>query len=89
MRRNRIDTTKVELTDEQKKRLMNEIHEFFLSEYEEDIGIIKQQHILELFTEELATVIYNKALDDAMLWYKRQQENIEADYYLLYKESGM
>lgn len=89
MQRNRIDTAKINLTDEQKKMLMNEIHDFFLSEYEEDIGIIKQQRILELFTEELAAIIYNKALDDALFWYKRQQENTEADYYSLYKESGM
>lgn len=86
MRRNRIDNTKVNLTDEQRKRLMDEIHDVFLSEYEEDIDIIKQQRILDLFTEELAAIVYNKALDDAMLWYKRQQENAEADYYALYKE---
>lgn len=87
MQKKKIDITTVELSDEQKKRLMDEIHNFFLSEYGDDIGIIKQQRILELFTEELAAIIYNKALDDAMLWYKRQQDNLEADYYSLYKES--
>lgn len=78
--------TMVNLTQEQKKSMLEEIHRFFLSEYGEDIGIIKQQRILDLFTEELAGIIYDKALDDAMLWYKRQQENLEADYYSLYKD---
>lgn len=86
MRKNNIDITTIDLTDEQKKNIMNEIHNFFLSEYGDDIGIIKQQRILDLFTEELAAIIYNKALDDVMRWYKRQQENLEADYYSLYKE---
>lgn len=76
----------VNLTDEQKKNLMQEIEVFFREEYDEEIGIIKQQKLLDLFTEQLAPIVYNKALDDAILWYKRQQENTEADYYTLYKE---
>lgn len=87
MQRNRMDTTKVSFTDVQKKALMDAIHDFFHSEYDEDLGIIKQQRIMELFTEELAAIIYNKALDDAMTWYKRQQDNLEADFYSLYKET--
>ena len=78
--------TAVRLTEEQKKLLMGEIHDFFHSEYGEDIGMIKQSNILDLFLEQLAPVVYNKALDDAMLWYKRQQDNLEADFYSLYKE---
>lgn len=85
MQRKRVNTTKVELTDEQKKALMEEIHSFFLDEYGDDLGIIKQQRIMDFFTEELAAIVYNKALDDAMVWYKRQQDNLEADYYELYK----
>lgn len=87
MGKNRFDTATVNLTDDQKKVLMDAIHDFFHSEYDEDLGIIKQQRIMELFTEELATIIYNKALDDAMTWYKRQQDNLEADFYSLYKET--
>lgn len=76
----------VSLTDEQKKNLMQEIEVFFREEYDEEIGIIKQQKLLDLFMEQLAPIVYNKALDDAILWYKRQQDNLEADYYTLYKE---
>lgn len=35
--------------------------------------------------EQMALIIYNKALDDAILWYKQQQDNLETDYYSLYK----
>ena len=86
MRKNTPDTSVVHLSDEQKKHIMEAIHDFFDEEYGEDIGIIKQQRILELFMEQLAPMIYNKALDDAMMWYKRQQDNLEADFYALYKD---
>ncbi len=86
MKKNQLDRTCVNLTDEQKKAIMDQIHNFFLEEYDEDLGIIKQQRIFDMFAEELAPIVYNKALDDAMLWYKRQQENLEADFYSLYKE---
>ena len=75
----------IHLTDEQKKRMMEDIAYFFESEYDEQIGIIKQMRLLEFFTEELAPVIYNKALDDMVVWYKRQQDNMESDFYALYK----
>lgn len=75
----------IHLTDEQKKSMMEDIAYFFESEYDEQIGIIKQMRLLEFFTEELAPVIYNKALDDMMVWYKRQQDNMESDFYALYK----
>ena len=85
MRKKELNTA-VNLTEEQKKNLMSEIHNFFKSEYDEDLGIIKQQKIMDMFVEQLAPIVYNKALDDAILWYKRQQDNLEADYYTLYKE---
>lgn len=85
--RKQTDRTAVKLTEEQKKQLMEEIHDFFHSEYGEEMGIIKQSSVLDLFLEQLAPIVYNKALDDAMLWYKRQQDNLETDFYSLYKES--
>ena len=74
----------IHLTDEQKKSMMEDIAYFFDSEYDEQIGLIKQMRILEFFTEELAPVIYNKALDDMMVWYKRQQDNMESDFYTFF-----
>lgn len=85
MRKNKIDTI-ANLSEEQKKIIMDEIAYFFQSEFEEEIGILKQPQILDLFVEQLAPIVYNKALDDAMRWYKQQQDNMEADYYSLYKE---
>ena len=51
----------------------------------EEIGMIEQMHLMELFEEKLAPIIYNRALDDAKLWFGQMMENMDSDYYTLYK----
>lgn len=84
MRRNSLNQT-IKLNDAQKKHLLGEIKAFYLDVRGEEIGIIEEQQILDLFCEHLAPVIYNKALDDAQLWYRQQMENLSYDYELLYR----
>ncbi|MDE6662176.1 MAG: DUF2164 domain-containing protein [Lachnospiraceae bacterium] len=76
----------IKLSDEQKKQIADEVKAFYLDVRGEEIGIIEQQQIIELFCEHMAPVIYNKALDDAMRFMKEQFGNMESDYYLLYKD---
>lgn len=76
----------IKLNDEQKKHLISEIRAFYLDVRDEEIGLIEEQQILDLFCEHLAPIIYNKALDDSMRWLKAQLDNMESDYYLLYKD---
>ena len=78
----------IKLNDEQKKRLISEIRAFYLDVRGEEIGIIEEQQILDLFCEHMAPMIYNKALDDAQYWYKQQMENLSSDYYLLYRDAA-
>ncbi len=75
----------ISLSDTQKKLLAGEIKAFYLDVRGEEIGIIEEQQLLDLFCEHLAPIVYNKALDDSMHWLKEQMGNMEADYYLLYK----
>jgi uncharacterized protein (DUF2164 family) len=51
----------------------------------EEIGMIEQMHLMELFEEKRAPIIYNRALDDAKLWFGQMMENMDSDYYALYK----
>ena len=83
---NRKNINEIKLNDEQKKQITSEIKAFYLDVRGEEIGIIEQQQILELFCEHLAPIIYNKALDDSLHWLKQQIGNLEADYYMLYKD---
>ncbi len=85
MRRNPNDA--IRLNDRQKEQLAGEIKAFYLDVRGEEIGIIEERQLIDLFCEHLAPIVYNKALDDAMCWLKAQAENIETDYYLLYKNT--
>lgn len=84
MKRNSLSIIK--LNDEQKKHIISEIEAFYLDVRGEEIGIIEEEQILELFCEHMAPIIYNKALDDIQNWYKQQMENLSSDYYALYKD---
>ena len=75
------------LSEEEKKKIKEEITAFYLDIRGEEIGIIEKEQIMDLFLEQLAPMVYNKALDDVGRWYKDQQENLESDFYLLYKET--
>ena len=76
----------IKLNDEQKRKLIDEIRAFYLEERGEEIGMIEERQVLDLFCEQLAPIIYNKALDDALRWLKGQLENVEVDYTLLYRD---
>lgn len=80
MRENTFD-----FSPEEKKKIQEEIIYFFQEEREEDLGIIGAETILDFFLDVLGETIYNKALDDVKLWLTRNVENMESDYYALYK----
>lgn len=75
----------MELTKEEKNKLINEIQTFFLQERNEEIGIIAAGTVLEFFLENLGAFIYNKSLDEAKIWFCRRIEDMEIDYDTLYK----
>lgn len=85
MNRNSLNEV-IKLSDEQKKHIAEEVRTFYLDVRGEQIGMIEEQQIIDLFCEHLAPIVYNKALDDAQYWFKNQMGNLETDYYLLYKD---
>ncbi len=76
----------IELTPELKKQLLDEIVYYFETERDEKLGIIASENVLDFFMDNLGRFLYNKALDDAKLWYNKRMEDVEADFYNLYKE---
>lgn len=84
----RAGLTQIKLSEEQKKKLNEEIKAFYLDERDEEIGMIEQMQLLELFEEKLAPIIYNKALDDAKRWFSQMMDNLDSDYYALYKNEN-
>lgn len=77
--------TDIELTQEEKQQLTEEIKYYFKEERDENLGILATENILEFFMNNLGKYIYNKALDDAKLWFDQRMENVEADFYAIYK----
>ncbi len=77
----------LQLTGEEKKQLLEDIKYYFATERDEDLGIIASENILDFFLETLGKHIYNKALDDAKFWYGKRMEDVEADFYTLYKQT--
>lgn len=67
-------------------QMYDEIAAFFREEYELELGVIGTGKILDFFQEMLGDRIYNKALNDAKRFYGRYADNMEADYYALYKD---
>ena len=75
----------IKLSSEEKKEMLDEIKYYFETERDEKIGIIASEGLLDFFMDNLGSHIYNKALDDVKLWYDHRMEEIEADFYSLYK----
>ena len=84
--RRRQSLSQIKLSDVQKEKLKDEIKAFYFDVRGEEIGLIEQMQLLELFEEKLAPIIYNKAFDDGNRWFGHMMENVESDYYTLYKE---
>ena len=84
--RKRENLMQIRLSDTQKKQLKAEIKAFYLDERGEEIGMIEQMQLLELFEQKMAPLIYNKALEDAKKWFLQKMDYMESDYYALYKQ---
>lgn len=84
----RENLSKIKLSDSQREKLNAEIKAFYLDERGEEIGMIEQMQLIDLFEEKLAPIIYNRALDDAKKWFSQMLENLDSDYYMLYKNEN-
>lgn len=81
-------TPQIRLSDAQKEKLNDQIKAFYLDVRGEEIGMIEQMQLLELFEQHLAPIVYNRALDDAKRWFAQTMDNVESDFYALYKNEA-
>jgi uncharacterized protein (DUF2164 family) len=82
----KINNQLITLSSEKKNQLLEDIKYYFATERDEDLGIIASESILDFFMDTLGKRIYNIALDDAKKWYSHRMEDVEADFYALYKQ---
>lgn len=76
---------KIELSKEKKEKMLKEIKAFFLDEMDEDIGDLKAEMALDFMSDKIGSEIYNQALLDSKLWFKKKLDDLEADFYTLEK----
>ena len=75
------------LNEQDKARMCDEIAAFFREEHDLELGVIGTGKILDFFQEMLGERVYNRALDDSKKFYERYADNMETDYYALYKDA--
>ena len=75
------------LNEQDKARMCDEIAAFFREEHDLELGVIGTGKIIDFFQEMLGERVYNRALDDAKKFYERYADNMETDYYALYKDA--
>ena len=72
--------------DKEKQLMCEEIAHFFLFYHDLDLGMIGTGRVLDFFQEMLGNRIYNKALEDAKRFFEKYADNMETDYYALYRD---
>uniref|UniRef100_A0A2A4Z8I1 DUF2164 domain-containing protein n=1 Tax=OCS116 cluster bacterium TaxID=2030921 RepID=A0A2A4Z8I1_9PROT len=76
---------KIELSDDRKAELIHKIKQYFDGELGQEIGQFDAEFLLNFFTEELGTNIYNQALWDMQAQLKERFELMNDIIYQLEK----
>lgn len=80
-----MEQKKIELSDDRKAELIFKIKAYFENELSQDIGQFDAEFLLNFFTEELGTNIYNQALWDMQDQLKERFELMNDIIYQLEK----
>ena len=73
-------------SDEEKKQILSEIACYFRENHDLELGMIGTGGSGDFFLDVMGDHIYNQALDDANRFFQNYAENMEADFYSLYKD---
>jgi len=65
--------------------LIAEIKDFFRGEFDEEIGDLRADIILDFILKKAGPVVYNRGVNDARKWFREKFEDLDADFYLLEK----
>ncbi|PIU24219.1 DUF2164 domain-containing protein [Candidatus Berkelbacteria bacterium CG08_land_8_20_14_0_20_39_8] len=80
-----MNKKEIELKNEEKKILISDIKEFFLYEFDENIGDLRAEIVLDFFLKKIGPKIYNRGVSDARKWFRGKFEDLDADFYLIEK----
>jgi len=66
----------IELSDDRKKRIIEDIREYFYKERGEEIGMLAAELFYEFFIERIGSEIYNQGLIDAKKFIEEKTDDI-------------
>jgi len=75
----------IELNDDDKKIIIADIKDFFLEEFEENLGDLRAEIVLDFMLKKVGPKIYNQGVNDSRKWFREKFEDLDADFYLLEK----
>jgi len=76
---------KIKISNDKKKIFIAEIKDFFLKEFEQELGDLRADIVLDFMLEKIGPDIYNTAVNDSRKWFRERFEDLDADFFLLEK----
>ena len=73
------------LPDESRKTVIEELRRFYKSEFDQDIGVIMADTLLDKFLELTAVEIYNEGIDSTERLIEDKIGDLKMDLYVLRK----
>ena len=74
------------LSDEQRRKVVQDIVDFYATERDEEVGIIAAGDLLDFMLDIIGKDLYNKGVDDAFQFIKDKLLSSEADMNALIKK---
>jgi len=71
------------ITDEQRKKAIDEIIAHFLDERDEEIGVVAAGEFLDFFLRLIGENIQRTTMDMSKKWFTEQLENLSVDFDML------
>lgn len=73
------------LPDESRKTIIEELRRFYKTEFDQDLGVIKADTLLDKFLELAAVEIYNEAIDSTERLVEDRISELKMELYMLRK----
>ncbi|HIF06570.1 MAG TPA: DUF2164 domain-containing protein [Gemmatimonadetes bacterium] len=70
-----------EIDEERKERLISQLQEFFLDQFDEEISPFRAEQVLDFSSEALGPQIYNQAVQDARKYMQQQLDDLDGEVY--------
>jgi len=72
----------IQLSDERKKSIVEEVQTYFRNEYDETIGELRAEMLVDFFIAKLGPKIYNQAIEDANIFIHDKLLDLEGILYI-------